>query len=483
MRILFFLLACFAPALLLAGEVDMDQLALEIQRFQQHQQDRFAPNSTAEALQRLAEARNADTESADLLLQQAREKFEEAKNTAAAFQSRYQPVLDLRNDLQPLLELFPDHLKYRNDIVVQHRQQADELLRKAIMHMEQGELNISRQEADEAATHYKRAIESLLPELADAAKRKLSRAASEGAKRYALHTYATAKKKLQDIYDFMDSRKQRPLPSRPADAYRLAERAMKLAKKVRQLRRDQASFESVFDEQREFRLQLAKTLGMDIDSRDPLADISTREVLDGVIDLKRQLEQERIKRQQELQALNQQHQKALQSLREELLASSSEQLASMKDAFRAKLERETFEKRRQERLQQLFKPGEVEILANLDGSVLMRLSSLKFASGSSRINSKYNNLLNRVKEALEVYADRQVRIEGHTDNRGDVKMNQQLSLKRAEAVRDFLIKQGVDGARLRSLGYGEVRPIASNEFDKGRAMNRRIDIIIEAPHD
>ncbi len=477
------LLACLAPALLSAGEVDMDQLALEIQRFQQHQQDRFAPNTTAEALQRLSGARNASAEDADILLRQAREKFEEAKHTAAAFQSRYQSLLELHNDLQPLLELFPDHLKYRNDIIVQHKQQADALLQKTIVHMEQGELNISRREADEAAVHYTRAIENLLPELADTAKRKLSRAASEGAKRYALHTYATARKKLQDIYDFMDSRKQRPLPSRPADAYRLAEKAMQLAKKVRRLRRDQASFESVFDEQREFRLHLAKTIGLPVDTRDPLADISAKEVLDGVVDLKRQLEQERIKRQQELQALNQQHQQELQALREELLASSSEQLASMKDAFRAKLERETFEKRRQERLHKLFKSSEAEILANLDGSVLMRLSSLKFASGSSRINSKYNNLLKRVKEALDIYADRQVRIEGHTDNRGDVKMNQQLSLKRAEAVRDFLIKQSVDGARLRSLGYGEVRPIASNEFEKGREMNRRIDIIIEAPHD
>ncbi len=477
------LLACLLPAMLTAGEVDMDQLALEIRRFQQHQLDRFAPNTTAEALQLLAEARDADAEHAEPLLRQAREKFEEAKNTASAFQSRYQPLLDLRNDLNALLELFPDHLKYRNDIIVQHKQQADALLQKAIAHMERGELNISRQEGDEAAVHYKRAIENLLPELADAAKRKLSRAASEGAKRYALHTYATAKQKLQDIYDFMDSRKQRPLPSRPADAYRLAEKAMNLAKKVRQLRRDQASFESVFDEQREFRLKLARTLGLPVDTRDPLVDISNKAVLDGVIDLKRQLEQERIKRQQQLQALNQQHQQEMQRLREELLASSSEQLASMKDAFRAKLERETFEKRRQEKIHKLFKRGEAEILANLDGSVLMRLSSLKFSSGSSKISKKYHDLLKRVKEALDVYADRQVRIEGHTDNRGDVKMNQQLSLRRAEAVRDFLIRQGVDGGRLRSLGYGEVRPIASNEFEKGREMNRRIDIIIEAPHD
>ena len=63
---------------------------------------------------------------------------------------------------------------------------------------------------------------------------------------------------------------------------------------------------------------------------------------------------------------------------------------------------------------------------------------------------------------------------------GEVKANQKLSLKRAEAVRDFLIAAGTDAGRLKALGYGEVRPIASNEFKKGRAMNRRIDVAIAA---
>jgi len=90
-------------------------------------------------------------------------------------------------------------------------------------------------------------------------------------------------------------------------------------------------------------------------------------------------------------------------------------------------------------------------------------------------------LLGRLKQAMDIYQDRSLRIEGHTDDRGDVKPNQVLSLKRAEAVRDFLIAAGADGTRLKALGYGEVRPIASNEFTQGRDMNRRIDVIINAP--
>ncbi len=166
---------------------------------------------------------------------------------------------------------------------------------------------------------------------------------------------------------------------------------------------------------------------------------------------------------------------------DEMKQEQQNQLSTIKEAFKAKLERETFEKKRQQRLQKLFKQGEAEILVNLDGSLLIRLTGLKFHSGRSKISSKYFDLLGRLKQAMDIYQDRSLRIEGHTDNRGDVKSNQVLSLKRAEAVRDFLIAAGADSTRLKALGYGEVRPIASNEFAQGRDMNRRIDVIINAP--
>jgi len=121
----------------------------------------------------------------------------------------------------------------------------------------------------------------------------------------------------------------------------------------------------------------------------------------------------------------------------------------------------------------------VEILVNLDGSLLIRLSALKFAPGKTTISQKYFDLLSRLKTGLEQYPDRKITIEGHTDNKGDAKANQKLSLKRAEVVRDFLTAAGMSNGRLKALGYGEVRPVASNDYERGRAMNRRIDIIIQ----
>jgi len=172
----------------------------------------------------------------------------------------------------------------------------------------------------------------------------------------------------------------------------------------------------------------------------------------------------------------------LAAQKQKLTAAQDTTLSSLKDAFQAKLKQETFETDRQAKLRKLFKPGEVEVYINLDGSLLVRLKALKFASGQSRIDKKkYGDLIKRLAEALDLYGDRHYRIEGHTDNQGGVKSNQVLSLKRAEAVRDLLVADGIDGAKIKSYGYGEVRPIASNAFAKGRAMNRRIDVIIEPP--
>lgn len=153
----------------------------------------------------------------------------------------------------------------------------------------------------------------------------------------------------------------------------------------------------------------------------------------------------------------------------------------IKSAFNSKLEQETFESKRQKKVYSLFKKGEVDIIPNLDGSLMMRAKKVQFGPNSSKIDGKYFEFLGRIKEALRIYPNRQVRIEGHTDSIGDEKANRKLSLQRAEAVQEFLIAAGLDSNRIRALGFGEVKPISSNMYAKGRTMNRRIDITIEAP--
>lgn len=83
--------------------------------------------------------------------------------------------------------------------------------------------------------------------------------------------------------------------------------------------------------------------------------------------------------------------------------------------------------------------------------------------------------LDRLLVMMRDYPDLKLTIEGHTDNIGDAAKNLELSEQRAQAVADYLIKNGIDAARLTSVGFGGSRPIASNETAESRAKNRRVE--------
>jgi OOP family OmpA-OmpF porin len=67
-------------------------------------------------------------------------------------------------------------------------------------------------------------------------------------------------------------------------------------------------------------------------------------------------------------------------------------------------------------------------------------------------------------------------VQGHTDSTASAEYNQELSEARAKAVRDYFIKQGIAPGRIQAVGYGETRPVASNDSPEGRALNRRVEL-------
>lgn len=88
-------------------------------------------------------------------------------------------------------------------------------------------------------------------------------------------------------------------------------------------------------------------------------------------------------------------------------------------------------------------------------------------------------LLDEVAKIMKEHPEiEEVRIEGHTDNEASDNYNLKLSDKRAAAVREYLITQGVDGKRMKSKGFGESKPIADNKTPDGREQNRRVEIHI-----
>jgi len=106
----------------------------------------------------------------------------------------------------------------------------------------------------------------------------------------------------------------------------------------------------------------------------------------------------------------------------------------------------------------------------------LNLNVINFAPNSAEIPADSTRYLNRVADAIKAApAGTVLEIRGHTDNTGDPASNMQLSQQRAEAVRAYLIQQGVSPSALVAKGYGESQPVASNDTEEGKFRNRRIE--------
>lgn len=106
------------------------------------------------------------------------------------------------------------------------------------------------------------------------------------------------------------------------------------------------------------------------------------------------------------------------------------------------------------------------------GSVILK--GVTFAFNSAHLTSSSRSVLDQAAEGLKNHPLLKVEIQGYTDSVGTVAYNLRLSQHRAEAVRNFLIADGVAAGQLRARGYGPADPIASNHTAAGRALNRRV---------
>lgn len=107
--------------------------------------------------------------------------------------------------------------------------------------------------------------------------------------------------------------------------------------------------------------------------------------------------------------------------------------------------------------------------------ILLTLTGINFAFDSSRIDAGSEKILGRAVDALNNARSVDVRIKGHTDSIGSEAYNVKLSERRANAVRDYLVRQGIAGGRMTTEGKGESQPVAPNTTDEGRYQNRRVE--------
>ncbi len=113
------------------------------------------------------------------------------------------------------------------------------------------------------------------------------------------------------------------------------------------------------------------------------------------------------------------------------------------------------------------------------GTVITLSGGVLFATNQATILVGAQNQLDKVAEVLKTQAEHHFTVEGHTDNQGTDRINDDLSTRRANAVRDYLIIHGVSADAISAQGFGSKRPIGDNTTTEGRAMNRRVEIIVD----
>lgn len=183
---------------------------------------------------------------------------------------------------------------------------------------------------------------------------------------------------------------------------------------------------------------------------------------------------ERVKTQEEIIAAQQ----GQLSAAEGQLNKQQAQIAQERQATEAeRAARIEAEKKAKDSMDALAKSMAVK--ADERGTVVTLSGGVLFATGKSVLLPGAQASLNQVADALKAQAEHHFTVEGHTDNQGTASVNAELSNRRANAVRDYLIARGVSADAISAQGLGPNRPIADNKTVEGRAMNRRVEIVVD----
>ena len=153
-------------------------------------------------------------------------------------------------------------------------------------------------------------------------------------------------------------------------------------------------------------------------------------------------------------------------------------MAEERQALAREIERQEMDRQRLRDVEDMFSREQARVLRQ-GNEVIIRLVGLNFAVGSATIPGTGSDLLVSVETAIRLFPNAGVTVAGHTDSFGSDSGNFELSKRRAESVRQYLISNTrVPASQISAVGYGETRPVASNQTPEGRARNRRIDIVI-----
>jgi OOP family OmpA-OmpF porin len=345
--------------------------------------------------------------------------------------------------------------------------------------IEKAKIERAQKKAPEVMEQYRQLeLRAIKEQTLGEARKLIAQAEDEGAKKLAPNTYAEAQKKLLEVDEFITKN-----PYQKLKIHNMADEALLQAGRLLQVTRQSKTIKTMKPEMvtlwvEEILFETSSKLAT-VDMRDqPLA--TQKENIVGAID-----------------ALQKDHRFLLDKVKSQQaeIDSKDKQIAYLEKQTqkeqaaknRIAAEREEVEKRlaAERRFNQLFSevrsyfgPDEAEVYKQ-GSELVIRLKAITFPVGKDVIMPSNYSLLSKAQRAIRTFGEPNLVIEGHTDSTGSDEQNQHLSQRRAESVRAYLVANGtLPEDKIIAVGYGSKRPLASNKTAEGRAINRRIDVII-----
>lgn len=292
----------------------------------------------------------------------------------------------------------------------------------------------------------------------------IDQAAKEGARKLAPELYAEANKELQAVDSFISKN-----PYKKAEMLKKADTALFNAQRLVEQTRLRKKLQSMSSSQ--VALWMEDMLGKITTSltAPDMRNQSTQTQLDNIIGSINSMQSDR-------QFMGDQ----VKILQAEKVAKQQNEmrLASEKEAAEQRLAAERRFHKMYNEVQGFFRKEEAEVYKQ-GTQLVIRLRSIQFPVGKAIIMPSNYELLSKVQKAVRTFGEPTVVVEGHSDSTGSAATNEILSQQRADAVKEYLVaNQTLPAANISAVGFGSVRPLASNATASGRAVNRRIDLII-----
>jgi outer membrane protein OmpA-like peptidoglycan-associated protein len=169
----------------------------------------------------------------------------------------------------------------------------------------------------------------------------------------------------------------------------------------------------------------------------------------------------------------------LQATGQQLQATGAQLAATNQQLVAEKAAREAAEKRARDAMDKLAVAAALAVKEESRGTVITLPGNVLFTTGQATLLPAAQEKLNQVADALKNQEDHKIVVEGHTDSQGSEASNMDLSQRRAQSVRDYIVSRGVTSDKVSAVGIGQNRPVADNRTVEGRAQNRRVEIIVQ----